>query len=61
MSKLTINMPIFNKVIYPYQYEQNKHDKGEGYAEAAINRMTNVELLQAISDALEERIKEVTL
>jgi uncharacterized protein YpiB (UPF0302 family) len=38
--------------------QRDKHDLGETYVEDRVNAMTNMELLDAISDALEEEKKE---
>lgn len=47
-------MTLLEKVLYPYEFQARKHELGEDYAENEVNRMTNVELLRAISEALEE-------
>lgn len=48
-------MTLFERVTGWMAHQRDKHDLGENYVEDKVNAMTNVELLQAISDALEER------
>ena len=46
-------MTLFEQVTGWIYHQQNKHGLGEDYAENLINNMSNFELLQAISEALE--------
>jgi hypothetical protein len=49
-----VSLTLFEAVTSGYRYAGRKHNLGENYDERAINQMTNFELLQAISDGLEE-------
>lgn len=49
---------LFDIVMEPHLKQQHKHDLGDGYADRMINELSNVELLQAMSDALEELLEE---
>lgn len=46
-------MTLFEQVTGWIYHQQNKHQLGEDYTENLINNMSNFELLQAISEALE--------
>ncbi len=49
------NKSLYDIIADPYAHQQRKHELGEDRSpENEINRMTNEELLRAISDALEE-------
>lgn len=45
---------LFDLVMRHWLYEQRKHDKGDHYAESRVNALSNYELLEVISEALEE-------
>lgn len=47
-------LSLFDIVYGLHDRQARKHQLGVDYAENYINEMTNVELLRAISDALEE-------
>ena len=47
-------MTLFEIIVAPMTREAAKHDLGDDFVECQINCMTNVELLQAISDVLGE-------
>ena len=47
-------MTLYEKVMFYWLHDQRKHDLGENFATKRVNALTNEELLQAISDALEE-------
>lgn len=49
---------VAERVRFPYRYECYKHQLApncEMHADGKINQMTNTELLDAISEAIEER------
>ena len=48
-----MNRTLYDIVVEPHLHQQIKHDLGKDYAENQINRMTNIELLRTISEALE--------
>lgn len=51
---------LFDSVMEPHLYQQRKHDLGSNYAERQINSMSNTELLENISNALEQRLVALT-
>ena len=50
-------MTLLEQVTGWLEHQARKHDLGEGYAEKYVNDWTNYELLQHISEALEEMQK----
>src|ERR1700731_2423223 len=51
-------MSLFNEVTGWMTRQKNKHDLGEGYEARLVNEMSNYELLEIISDALDKILKE---
>lgn len=45
---------LLEQVMEFYLHQERKHELGDGWAENEINNMTNMELLEAISEALEQ-------
>ncbi len=58
---------VQDKVRFPHAFADAKHglayrgQSQEGYADEQINRMSNAEFLAALSEAIEEYVKENTL
>jgi len=50
-------MSLYHEVTEWMYQQQYKHDRGEDYVADTVNRMTNLELLDAISDALDAVLK----
>lgn len=48
-----MNDTLFDMIFEQFDFQARKHGLGEDYAENAINKMTNTELLRAISNAFE--------
>jgi hypothetical protein len=43
-------------LLHPYLHQQRKHDLGDDYTQREVNSWDNMRLVEAISDALEERL-----
>lgn len=48
------NKSLLEAVMLPLQHDARKHELGDYYAEAFINDLTNYQLLERISDALDQ-------
>lgn len=46
---------LYRAVTGHLAYQRDKHDLGTTYVEDTINSMTNIELLEAISDGIDKR------
>ena len=44
-------------IIDSFKYIQNKHELEENWTEETINEMNNLELIERLSDAIEERLE----
>lgn len=49
---------LFEQVTESLDFSARKHDLGESFTEDYINKMSNIELLRTISDALEILLTE---
>ena len=58
MAKLEDPMDLYNRVMYPYEYNARKHDLGEDDAKNYVNSMSNVEFLLSISYALHDMLEK---
>lgn len=50
--------PVIDIVTAPFEYQRIKHDLGVKYTEDELNRLSRIDFLQLISDAIEERLEQ---
>jgi hypothetical protein len=55
-----LNQTLYDLVVGPYECQEAKHGLGDVFVEQTFGRMTNLELLRHISDALEQKLKDTT-
>lgn len=47
---------VYDRIVKPLERQARKHDLGENYAEKEINKLSNIELLQYISAAIQDSL-----
>lgn len=47
-------MTLLELIMKPLLFDQNKHDLGETWAEDYVNKLSNMDLLELLSDSLGE-------